>query len=82
VPFGDAQDVWERDGALIRLTRDRGQWRYDLSRGGSLFWLDVDLVSGAMGYAQTDPAERVAVVSSAIDDRALAVLGQAVRHSP
>jgi hypothetical protein len=24
--FGDRQDVWERDGTLVRLSRDRGQW--------------------------------------------------------
>jgi hypothetical protein len=24
--FGDRQDVWERDGTVLRVTRDRGQW--------------------------------------------------------
>jgi hypothetical protein len=80
--FGNVQDVWEREGTLVRLTRDRGQWWYDLSRNGSAVWLDVDLVSGAMGYKQTDPAERVAVVASTIDDRVFGALGDAAHHSP
>src|SRR4051794_6725293 len=40
-PFGDRQEVWERDGTLIHLTRDRGQWWYDLSRRSTNVWLDI-----------------------------------------
>src|SRR4051794_16348897 len=67
--FGDRQDAWERDGTLVRLTRDRGQWWYDMSRSGTDDWLDVDAVTAAMGYKQTAPVERVEVVAASIDDR-------------
>jgi hypothetical protein len=79
--FGDRQDVWEREGTLVRLTRDRGQWWYDLSRSGSSVWLDVDGVAGALGMKSVAPAERVADVAS-IDDRVFDALSNVVRHSP
>jgi hypothetical protein len=58
--FGDRQEVWERDGTLFRLPRDRGQWWYDLSRSGSRMWFDVDDAAAALGSKSTDPVERVA----------------------
>ncbi|GAA1241260.1 hypothetical protein [Oryzihumus leptocrescens] len=79
--FGDRQDVWERDGTLVRLTRDRGQWWYDLSRSGTNNWLDVDSVNAALGYKQTSPVERVQV-AGAVDDRMFSALLTAVRPSP
>jgi len=80
--FGDRQDTWERDGTLVRLTRDRGQWWYDMSRTGTGSWLDVDTVSGAMGYKLTAPVERVAYIASSIDDRVFGALLTVERHSP
>ncbi|WP_404385018.1 hypothetical protein LL946_04020 [Knoellia locipacati] len=80
--FGDRQDIWERDGTLIRVTRDRGQWWYDMSRAGTGSWLDVDTVAGAMGYKLTAPVERVAYVAASIDDRVFGALLAAERHSP
>lgn len=80
--FGDRQDVWERSGTLIRLTRDRSQWWYDVSRSGTDCWLDVDSVVAAMGYKQTVPVERVANVASSIDDRMFGALRTSERHSP
>lgn len=79
--FGDRQDIWERDGTLIRVTRDRGQWWYDMSRAGTGSWLDVDTVAGAMGYKLTAPVERVAYVAASIDDRVFGALLTAERHS-
>jgi hypothetical protein len=43
-------------------------------------WLDVDTV-GATGYKQTQPAERVAVVASSVDDRVYGALLSAGLHS-
>lgn len=80
--FGDRHDIWERDGTLIRLTRDRGQWWYDMSRTGIGSWLDVDTVSAAMGYKLTAPVERVADIASSIDDRDFGALLTVERHSP
>jgi hypothetical protein len=80
--FGDRQDVWERDRTLLRITRDRGQWWYDLSRSGTNVWLDVDGVAGAMGFKSTAPVERVADVASSIDDRVFVALSTVVRSSP
>lgn len=81
-PFGDRQDIWERAGTLFRLTQDRGQWWYDLSRSGAEIWLDVDSVAGAMGSKWTAPVERVADVASLIDDRVFGALCSTVRHAP
>lgn len=81
-PFGDRQEVWQRDGSLIRLTSDRGEWFYDFSRHGAGFWLDIDEVVSAMRWKQHDPIERVELVASAIDDRLLASLDGAMRRSP
>lgn len=80
--FSDRQDVWERAGTLLRLTRDRGQWWYDLSRAGSTVWLGVDGVAGALGVKVDAPVERVAAVASSIDDRVFDALRDQVRHSP
>ena len=80
--FGDRQDVWERAGTLVRLTRDRGQWWYDVSRSATNDWLDVDSVTGALGYKQTAPVERVQVVAGRLDDRVFSALRAAVRHTP
>jgi hypothetical protein len=80
-PFGDRREVWQRDGTLVRLTRDRGQWWYDLSRKGAGYWLDVDSVAGEMSIKSTAPVERVADVAS-IDDRKFSALSTVVRHSP
>lgn len=80
-PFGDQREVWERDGTLIRLTRDRGQWWYDLSRSGAGHWLDVDSVVGALGSELTASVERVAHVA-AIDDRKFRAVSTVVRHAP
>jgi hypothetical protein len=80
--FGDRQDIWERGGTLIRVTRDRGQWWCDMSRTGAGSWLDVDTVAGAMGYKLTACVERVAYVASSIDDRVFGALITTERHSP
>lgn len=70
--FGDEQQVWERGGALVRLTRDRGQWWCELSRRGWRDWFDVDLVAGAFGSRSDGPAERIAdVIDKFADDRML-----------
>ena len=79
--FGDRREVWQRDRTLLRLTRDRGQWWYDLSRSGASLWLDVDGVAGALGSKSTAPVERVAEVST-IDDRVFGALSTVVRQSP
>ena len=79
--FGDRQDLWERDGTLVRLTRDRGQWWWDLSRAGAEVWLDVDSVAGAMGSKSGTPVERVADVAS-VDDRVFGVLSSVLRRPP
>ncbi|WP_310526522.1 hypothetical protein [Nocardioides sp.] len=81
-PFGDRQDVWERDGTLVRLTRDRGQWWYDLSQDGTDVWLNVDAVAGASGSKATAPIDRVADVTGSIDDRVFSALSASLRHSP
>jgi hypothetical protein len=71
---GDRQDVWERDGTLVRLTRDPGgQWSCALSRGGRV-WLDVDRVASAMGTASTVPSERVAELAGSMSDRVFEAL--------
>jgi hypothetical protein len=80
-PFGDRRDTWERDGALVRLTRDRGQWWYDMSRTGTNVWLDVDELSGAMGFKPTTPVERIEVAVATENDRVFDALGGTVRHS-
>ena len=80
--FGDRQDIWERNGTLIRVTRDRGEWWYDMSRAGTGSWLDVDTVAGAMAYKLTAPVERVAYIAASIDDRVFGALLAAERHSP
>jgi hypothetical protein len=79
--FGDRRGVWERDGTLVRLTRDRGQWLYDMSRSGSDGWLDVDSVTAALGYKQTEPVERLQVVTASIDDRVFHALRDQVWRS-
>lgn len=80
-PFGDQREVWERDGTLFRLTRDRGQWWYDLSRRGAGHWLDVDSVAGAVQSKSQAPVERVADVAS-IDDRLFSAISTKVRNAP
>lgn len=80
--FGDRQDIWERNGTLVRVTKDRGQWWYDMSRTGTSAWLDVDTVAGAMGYKLTAPVERLAYIASSIDDRVFEALLAAEQHSP
>ena len=80
--FGDRQDIWERSGTLFRLTRDRGQWWYDLSRSGTGIGLDVDDVAGAMGFKTTVPVERVADIAAYIDDRVFDALRTSMRHAP
>jgi hypothetical protein len=73
--FGDQLDVWERDGALVRLTRDRGQWWCDLSRRGWRDWFDVDLVAEAFGSKSQSPADRIGdVIGKFADDRLLEAL--------
>lgn len=81
-PFGDRQDLWERDGTLVRLTRDRGQWWYDLSQGAASVWLDVDAVADALGSKLTAPVDRVADVVGSIDGRVFGALSASIRHSP
>lgn len=79
--FGNCQDVWEQNGTLIRVTRDRGQSWYHISRTGATSWLDVDTVAGAMGYKLTAPVERVAYVATSINDRVFGALIAAEPHS-
>lgn len=81
-PFGDRQDVWDRDGTLIRLTRDRGQWWYDLSRRSTNAWLDIDAVAGAMGLKSSTPMERLVHLAGSIDDRVFSALCSSIQHSP
>jgi hypothetical protein len=70
--FDDEQQVWERGGALVRLTHDRGQWWCELSRRGWSDWFDVDLVACALGSRSNGPAERIAdVIDRFADDRIL-----------
>jgi hypothetical protein len=70
--FGDEQQVWERDGALVRLTRDRGQWWCDLSHRGWSDWFDVDLAAAALGSKSYGPADRIAdVIDKFTDNRLL-----------
>jgi hypothetical protein len=80
--FGDTQVVWERDGTLVRLTRDRGQWWCDLSRRSAAAWLDIDAVAGAMGSKSSPPVDRVADVAESIDDRVFSEFGTVIRRSP
>jgi hypothetical protein len=53
-----------------------------MSRAGTGYWLDVDTVSGAMGYKLAAPVERVAFIASSIDDRVFGALLTVERHSP
>src|SRR3954462_12842279 len=70
--FGDEQRVWDRDGALVRLTRDRGQWWCDLSHRGWPDWFDIDLVAGALGSKTNDVVDRLrGVLGAFIDGRLL-----------
>lgn len=69
-------------GTRFRLTRDRGQWWYDISRDGADLWLDVDGVAGAMGSKSTIPVERVADLASSIDDRVFVALSTVVQPAP
>lgn len=80
-PSGDRQEVWERDGTLIRLAWDRGQWWYDVSRNGAGHWLDVDGVAAELGWKSTAPAERVAHVAR-IDDRKFSAVSTVVHNAP
>lgn len=81
--FGDSQEVWERDGTLVRLTRDRaGQWSWDLSRTGASAWLDVDRVAAAMGSSSTARVELMAELAATLNDRVFAALSNTVPHSP
>jgi hypothetical protein len=80
--LGDRVDAWERDGTLVRLTRDaRGQWWYALSRGGRV-WLDVDRVASAMGTTSTVPFERVAELAGSMNDRVFDALVSALGDAP
>lgn len=68
--FGDEQRVWERDGALVRLTKDRGQWWCELSHRGCTDWFDLDLVAVAFGSKSYGPAERLGdVINNFTNDR-------------
>jgi hypothetical protein len=70
--FGDEQQVWERDGALVRLTHDRGEWWCDLSHFGWSDWFDVDLAAGAFGSKSYGRTDRVGdVIDKFTDDRML-----------
>jgi hypothetical protein len=80
--LGDRQDVWERDGTLLRLTRDHGQWHYDLSRTGANVWLDIDRVAASMGTTSTVPVDRVADIAPSMNDRVFGALSTALHHSP
>jgi hypothetical protein len=80
--FGDRQDAWQHDGALVRLTRDRGQWWCDVSRSGTDVWLDLDVLTAALGYAHTAPVERLKLLANSIDDGTFRGLFTAAAHSP
>ena len=80
--FGDHRVAWERDGTLLRMTRDRGQWWYDVSQEGTNVWLDVDDVAGAAGSKSTAPVDRVADLVGSIDHRVFGALSASLRHSP
>jgi hypothetical protein len=80
--FGDHQDVWERDGTLLRLTRDRlGQWWCDLSRNSAV-WLEVDRVARAVGSRSGAPVERVAEIATTMNDAEFGALIKVLPHSP
>ena len=53
--FGDQQDIWDRDGTLVRLTRGRCQSCYDMSRPGTNVWLDVDTIAAALVVSRLRP---------------------------
>jgi hypothetical protein len=70
--FGDEQRVWDRDGALVRLTRDRGQWWCELSHRGWPVWFDIDLVAAALDSKSNDCVDRLGeVVGKFTDGRLL-----------
>ncbi len=79
-PFGDSQEVWNRDGTLVRLTRDRGQWWCDLSRSNAKAWLEMDTIAGVMGFESSTPIDRLSELTSLIDDRVFSALRASVQH--
>jgi hypothetical protein len=81
--FPDRQEIWEREGTRLRLTRDRhGQWRCDVSRAGSTVWLDVSRVAAALGYEWTDQVARVGDVARSMNDRVFHSLSNTLGPSP
>lgn len=80
--FGDGQEVWQRDGTLVRLTRNGGGWTCDLSRRNAQAWLDLGRMATAMGSPATAPVERVADLCSTLNDRVFGALSATLPHSP
>jgi hypothetical protein len=76
------QEVWERGGTLVRLTRDHGRWSCDLSRTGKNVWLGIDRIAAAMGYEASVPVVRVAEVVGSMNDRVFDTLRASLPHSP
>jgi hypothetical protein len=79
--FGDQQEVWVRDGTLIRLTRDRGQWWADVSRQDTDVWLDAFEVGGALGEKSQLFEHRLAT-AAIVDDRVFGALVGYLKPSP
>ena len=78
---GVSLDAWEREGTLVRLRRDRGQWSCDLSRGGSV-WLDLDRIARALGTEPVLPVERVSELATSMNDRMFGALSNTLPHTP
>jgi len=76
--FGNEQTVWSRGQALVRLTRDRGQWWCDLSLSGWTEWFDVDVVAGFFESKEQGADRRVHLVDE-LSDRLLDPLRAASR---
>jgi hypothetical protein len=76
--FGDEQSTWSRGQALVRLTRDRGQWWCDLSLVGWTEWFDVDVVAASFETKDQAVERRVLLVDE-LSDRLLDPLQAASR---
>ena len=76
--FGNEQTFWFRGQALVRLTRDRGQWWCDLSSAGWTEWFDVDVVAGFFESKEQGADRRVPLVDD-LSDRLLDPLRAASR---
>lgn len=77
--FGDEQTTLSRGQALVRLTRDRGQWWCDLSLAGWADWFDVDAVAAFFESKEQAVDRRVLLVDQ-LTDRLLEPLKASTRR--